>query len=173
MAKVKIDKLDLKKRRAEMDRGQLQRQVPIRVSQPVLRQPEEVTQDYWAEPVPQMEEPGPGEITSQSFLEKVGKKFGKKKRPAPMMDDYGPSVPPQRAVPIRSAEPERYAEPEEVALPPRSYNLSQRQSRGVRRPIEPITTTKTFQERIAEKTSQRIRAERGEQEFLHRKGRNR
>jgi predicted Zn-dependent peptidase len=175
MAKIKIDKLDLKKRKADLERGRLQQQVHIRLDSRGSRQREEEEDRSWENPnytAPENEvtnrsphyfaEGGPGEITTPSFLDKVSQRLAKFKTgsPALKMNKRNDDLPPQRIIPIRSSGLPRQREEVDLISPPETVNLRQRPERRERKIAQEVPI-KSFEERIAEKTRQRIEAENG------------
>jgi predicted Zn-dependent peptidase len=160
MAKVKIDKLDLKKRKADLERGQAEQQVHIRLSENSSRQRQAEEAEDWQELRKTEEETGPGVVPpSHSFLNKVEEKFSHLKgemavRKTRRQDEEAP----EQDVVIRSAQPERsFAEPEENE----AVNLRQvpiRSGARGRKKSAARVAAKSFEEKIAERTALRIKA---------------
>ncbi|MDD5527376.1 MAG: pitrilysin family protein [Patescibacteria group bacterium] len=101
MAKIKIDRLDLKKRKADLDREQAQRQVRIRLDESGRRKKEAEEERTW-------ERPEQSDIAEESEI----------------------------------------------------VNLRQRRARGGKKSKQ-ATAAKSFEEKIAEKSAQRIKIDRG------------
>ncbi|MDD4902423.1 MAG: pitrilysin family protein [Patescibacteria group bacterium] len=160
MAKVKIDRLDLKKRKADLERGQLEQQVHIRLDSKGSRQTEAEEAETWQELRQTEGELGPGEIPpSHSFLNKVEEKFSKiKKNVASLKMSKKREEPPEQAVVIRSSQPEQFAdEPKDD----NAVNLRQvriRSGAKGRKRSGAKTASKSFEEKIAERTALRIKA---------------
>jgi predicted Zn-dependent peptidase len=162
MAKVKIDKLDLKKRKAEIEGEQAQQQVHIRLDQTGLRQKQREEEQSWEEPAAVAEEGGPGEIIPppHSFLNKVEEKFSKKKKSAALKprEDEDEEAPPRQAVVIRSSHTEQFADEPETPRASETVNLRQRQAGRGKKSVQRVAA-KSFEEKIAERTALRIKSE--------------
>jgi predicted Zn-dependent peptidase len=161
MAKIKIDKLDLKKRKADLERARPEQQVHIRVDNRVARQQETETEEAqdWQELRQAEGELGPGEVApSHSFLNKVEKRFSQIKNDVTSLKKrHKQEEPPEQAVAIRSAAPEQYDEEPETS---NAVNLRQVRIRsGARGKKKSIARTapKSFEEKIAERTALRIK----------------
>jgi len=133
--KVKIDKLDLKKRKADLEQASEQ-QVHIRLSEQGSQQKEaeEATEEQdWAQ-IKQAndEDLGPGEVTpTHSFIESVEEKFAKiKKNVSGLKMKKKAEEPLQQAVVIRSAAPVEVEEDNDFSERTETVNLRQKPSRS-------------------------------------------
>jgi predicted Zn-dependent peptidase len=176
MVRVKIDQLDLKKRKEDLERGRTQ-QVHIRLDERGGRQREEELDDSWGEPVEEHLAAAPGEIAPPppSFLNKIGKRLSKLKEKEeasiPGERDYYKEDHSQQVVRVRAASSgEIKREPFEDEKENHSYS---HQARANSRVVvnEPI---KSFEQRLAEKIRaeenpdfQRSRQEEPRQEEVH------
>ncbi len=169
MAKVKIDKLDLRRKDPEAERPSVQRQVQVRISGQGQRQRASEEADDWQALRQSEAELGPGEIApSHSFLSKVEKKLSRlnndsneSRRETSNLDlRERAAEPPNQEVAIRSARPKRLADEREISPAGGAVNLRQvpiRSGARGRKTAETAVVGKSFAEKIAERTSLRIK----------------